>query len=688
MNSRGDRRSMLIAAGLSLALVAVTLIVYWPASNFEFLQFDDPGYLQESPLVRAGLSGDTLRRSFTEVHQSNWHPLTTIVYLIERQIFGLENARGFHTVNIILHALNAGLLCFVLCMMTAAPWRCAVAAALFALHPLHVESVAWISELKDVLSMFFMLLTLAAYAMYVRSRSKSWYVMTLALYVLALLSKPMVVTLPLVLLLLDAWPLKRSRRWGLLVEKIPFFLLAIGVSIATVLAQRVGGALQSLERFPLSDRVPNALLSYAMYLFKMIWPARLSPYYAYGTTVEGWIPGLIVLLAISAVVFALRRRAPYLLVGWLWYLVTLLPVIGLVQVGAQAMADRYTYIPLIGPFIAIVWAIADLIRNRAALAILAVVVLGALTFRTHAQLPWWRTTGTLFRHVLEDHPNHARAHFYVAVDLAGEKKFDEAIVHLKEAVRLEPNSPEARVQLGMTLLEAGRMDEALPVLRDGATMAEMQLAAVGPVPRTQRLASGAHQNLGVLHARRNEFAEAAEEFEKATRGDETNLDALAMLAPAWLRAGQLERAAAAADRLAPFKPELSAQQQFEIAMALRKSGKFAAAAECYRRVIALNPKSTARNNLAWLLATCPDASVRNGAEAVRLGESMKQQFGELPEVLDTLAAAYAESGDFNKAAVVADQAATLAMGKKQAGLEKDIRARAELYKSGKAFREW
>jgi tetratricopeptide (TPR) repeat protein len=677
---------------IAILLIAVTLITYWPARGFDFLQFDDPGYLHDSPLVREGFNARTAGRAFVEVQQSNWHPLTTIVNLIERSAFGLENARGYHVVNIVIHALNAALLFNLLWMMTSAIARCGLVAALFALHPLHVESVAWISELKDVLSIFFMLLTMVAYVAYARGGRARWiwYGAMVVCYALALMSKPMVVTLPVLLLLIDAWPLRRPARWGLLGEKIPLIVMAAGSCAVTLWAQRSGGAMGSLESFPIATRIANALVAYATYLAKMVWPTRLAVFYPYEPHGLAWIGALAVLVIVTAIAILLRRRRPYLAVGWGWYLISLLPVIGIVQVGAQGMADRYTYLPLVGPFIAIVWAAAEMARgakSRVVLAGLGLIVIGLLVARTRDQLSHWRNTRTLFTHAADVNPRNARAHFYLGNMARAERRFDDAVGHLRRAVELEPNAVEPWLQLGVALAAKGDLTQGEPILRRTIAMAEGEVAAQPNVARFRTRASVAHQNLGVALAEQKRFDAAAAEYEQALKFDPNNPVARTMLPPALLKSGQVDRAAVEALAVAAINPAAAALQHFEIAIGLRAAGKVEQAVTFYRRAIELNPKSNARNNLAWLLATYPDDRLRNGAEAVRLAESMKQDLGEHAEVLDTLAAAYAEAGDFDKAVATATAGVELARRKNQAALEKEIAGRLDIYRAGKPYRQ-
>jgi hypothetical protein len=355
--------------GIALALVAITLAVYLPVRQFGFVNFDDPDYVSANAHIAHGLTRAAVLWAFTTGYAANWHPLTWLSHMIDVQVFGV-NAGPQHLVNLLLHVLNTLLLFGLLHRMTGARGRSAFVAALFAVHPLHVESVAWIAERKDVLSTLFWMLTMWAYVAYVRRPSWARYLGVAIAFALGLMAKPMLVTLPAVLLLLDVWPLGRTGvtrllrpRRALVLEKLPLFALAAVSSVMTFLVQRRGGAVSTVDQYPWASRVANALVEYVVYLGRMCWPARLSIFYPYSQSLPGWsVAGsLVLLVALSVAVFRAGGRRPYLVVGWLWYVVTLVPVIGLIQIGTQARADRYTYVPLIGIFIMAAWGLPDLL---------------------------------------------------------------------------------------------------------------------------------------------------------------------------------------------------------------------------------------------------------------------------------------------------------------------------------------
>lgn len=456
---------------IALALVLATLAVYFQAVGHPFITLDDEQYILDNPAVTGGLSGKGIAWAFTSTYAFNWHPVTWISHMLDVELFGLD-AGMHHLVNVLLHAANAALLFAVLLGMTGAPWRSGFAAALFALHPLHVESVAWVAERKDVLSTLFLFLTLLAWLRYTQRRKAGWFLGALALFALGLLSKPMLVTLPFLLLLLDAWPLGRlagAQAIGLrraLLEKVPFAVLAGASGVLTYLVQQKGGAIGPSEIFPLGVRIANSVVSYADYLIKTFWPSPLAVFYPHpGASLPAWkIAGAGLLLAAVSVPAILSwRRRPYLTVGWLWYLGTLVPVIGLVQIGRQGSADRYTYIPLIGLFLMAAWGIPELFerwrlkpRALAAAAVAVLVACGALSFR---QLGFWRSSERLFTHAIAVTRDNWMAHHSLGAVLIREGKAEEAVNHYYEALRIMPEDPRLHANLSVALLALGRPAE-------------------------------------------------------------------------------------------------------------------------------------------------------------------------------------------------------------------------------------
>ena len=487
---------------ISLVLILLTTAAYGPIWRNDFINYDDNVYVTGNDHVKAGLSPKGIAWAFTSTEALNWHPLTWISLQLDYQLYGLR-AWGFHLTNLLLHTANSLLLFGVLQQMTGAVWRSALVAALFALHPLHVESVAWIAERKDVLSTLFWMLTLAAYLRYVRRPSVLRYLLVMLTLALGLMAKAMLVTLPCVLLLLDYWPLGRFqrnndetpmtndegspkpqdrgpssfglwhyfviRRWSFVIwEKVPLFVLAAACSAMVIFAQQRGGALESLEQLSLSSRVSNALVSSVQYIVKMFWPSGLAPFYPHPRESLSWWQAAgagLLLISISALALRLAGRRAYLIVGWLWYLGTLAPVIGIVQVGEQAMADRYTYVPLIGLFILLVWAIADLAAPWPALKVMLLpTTAGALLIclvLTWLQVRIWHDSRSLWEHTLRVTAGNYVAENNLGFTFLQEGNMPEAERHFRQAVRIKPDYARAYSSLGLALDKQEKIPEAI-----------------------------------------------------------------------------------------------------------------------------------------------------------------------------------------------------------------------------------
>jgi len=461
---------------LCLLLVVATLALYNPVNRHPFVNYDDDRYITENPHVHNGLTWPTITWAFTATEQGNWHPLTWLSHALDYQLFH-QNPAGHHLTSLLIHAANAVLLFLFLMYATRRLGPSLFVAALFALHPINVESVAWVAERKNVLCTFFFFATLIAYCWYARQPDWRRYLVFAGLFVLGLMSKPMVITLPFVLLLLDYWPLGRIRGGRadataaplskLVVEKLPLIALSAASAVITMQAQRAGGAMRSTAQFSLAVRLENAVMAYAMYLWKMIWPSHLSPIYPHpGDSLAGWQVGTsaLVLLAMTAVALKFRARR-YLLTGWLWFLGTLVPVIGLVQVGDQAMADRYAYIPLVGIFIMIAWRIADLADSKQIGLVVRVIpaacVLLALSFATNRQLGYWSSNYDLWTHAVAVTGRNFIAQDNLGGALLWLGKTDEAYLHFQAAAEINPLDPMSRSNLGAYLQEHGHMAEAI-----------------------------------------------------------------------------------------------------------------------------------------------------------------------------------------------------------------------------------
>lgn len=486
MKAKSDRLKTL---WLCLLLAGITFIAFERVRVNEFVNYDDDKYVTKNPYVNEGLSRESIVWAFTESHASNWHPLTWISHMIDCRLFG-TNAAGHHLVNLLLHIANTILLFLLLKWMTGSLWPSAFVAAAFALHPLHVESVAWIAERKDVLSTFFWMLTLWAYIRYAHRPGIIRYILVMAGLCLGLMAKPMVVTLPFVLLLLDYWPLRRfswqkdepgptgdqlhqpvfitASTARLIGEKIPLIALAALSSVITFIVQQRGGAMVQIEHIPLNLRIPNALVSYVSYLGKMAWPVNLAPLYPFRISgIPMWQPisAFAVLLTISAMALWLGRKRGYLAVGWFWYIGTLVPVIGLVQVGVQSMADRYTYLPSIGISIMIAWSFAELVAKRrtlrAAVSTVAVLLCLIMTAATHKQVRYWKDDLALFEHACQTAPTNYIMQNNLGITLKAHQRFTEAIEHFKVALQLKKDSYEVHFNLANVLKDTADYDGAM-----------------------------------------------------------------------------------------------------------------------------------------------------------------------------------------------------------------------------------
>jgi protein O-mannosyl-transferase len=469
---------------LSVVLCAVTLAVFMQTVNHQFINYDDPGYVTSNPLVKGGLTAAGFTWAFTTTAMSNWHPLTWLSHMTDVQLFGLD-PRGHHLTSVVIHTASALLLFLLLARITGVLWQSFAVAALFALHPLHVESVAWVAERKDVLSFLLWLLTLLFYSRFVKKLEYRWYFCALLAFIAGLMTKPMLVTLPLVMLLLDYWPFNRCAgrqaptgtstllgRYSLFLllvkEKAPFFLLSMLSAVITIYGQHKGGSMASLVKVPVGLRIENALISYIHYIGLMFWPHDLAILYPFPRSFQHWqvIGAGCLLVLISLLVIRCRQRCPYLVTGWFWYLVTLLPVIGLFQVGSQALADRYTYIPLTGLFIACCWLIPELLQGwrhrQALLGILAGVAISALTSVTWHQLGYWKDNLTLYRHTLAVTSGNFLILNNYGAALEEQGRIDDSVAMFRQALGINPDHAEALYNLGrLYLQDMNRPQDAL-----------------------------------------------------------------------------------------------------------------------------------------------------------------------------------------------------------------------------------
>jgi protein O-mannosyl-transferase len=784
---------------LSLLLAVAIALVYWPVTRLKFINFDDPDYVTGNLRVQAGLTAESIKWAFTSLYASNWHPLTWLSHMLDCQLYNLKPA-GHHLTSLLLHIVNSLLLLGLLQRLTGALWRSAAVAALFALHPLHVESVAWVSERKDVLSAFFFMLTLWAYVQYA-TRDQRWaakprsqilestsniqhptsniqsqthgtprseailhlpsfifYLLSLGLFALGLMSKPMLVTLPFVLLLLDYWPLQRFERktqsqelkgvLRLLVEKAPFFLLSAASCVLTFLVQRACGAMTPLAKSPLELRVANALVSYARYLGKTIWPAKLAVLYPYERfSLDSWqVAGAALLLvAVTAGVVWVRRQRPYLLVGWLWFVGMLVPVIGLVQVGKQSLADRYTYLPHIGLFIAIVWGVADLLvrlpQRRWLPAAVAALVLAACGLGTARQLSYWRDTWTLFQRTASVTSGNFVAYAVIANDLVERGNLPQAIEWCRRSLDIAPDYPEAnntlgniytrqerydealacfraaeadrtfadpRVGAGNVLIKQGKFVEAEATCREALSIAPLHLPALfclatalhgqGKLDEAgdyyRRILAlnpnlfTPHRYLGNICVAQGKPDEAISQFKSALKIRPEDSDTRTVLGVVLLEKSRTDEAFAEFQEAARLQTT-NVLANYHLALIYQSRKDLPAAIERFRRVLSLQPDwPESLNNLAWILAANPDASVRNGPEAVSLAErACKLTDYKAPLLVGTLAAAYAEAGRFPEAVSSAEKARALALAAGQTEIVRKNEELLKLYRAGRPYHE-
>jgi Flp pilus assembly protein TadD len=626
--------------GISLFLIALTWAVFAQTGNYQFVNYDDPLYVLDNAHVRAGLTWRGIAWAFTHVHSQNWHPLTTISHMLDCQLFGVSPG-AHHLVNVFFHSIAAVVLFILLAQITNSIWASAFVAAVFAIHPLRVESVAWIAERKDVLSGVFFMLTLLAYFRWTRKQTVGRYLATSILFACGLMSKPMLITTPIILLLLDYWPLNRSpafakatagrqrsedsgqnrSAWSrLLIEKIPLFALSIGSCFATLWAQNF--ALGSTQFLPLQWRITNALFSYFEYVRQMFWPVDLIPFYVHPENrLENWrlLFAAIILTAVTTIVFIRRRKNPYLIVGWFWYLIMLIPVIGFVQVGLQGHADRYTYLPQIGLDIALVWLIWDLTKSclprRSAsaragrpqtiiLSAAAAIVLITLSSLSWKQTTHWRDTEALWRHTLAVTPDSDVAHAGLGGILFVRGQIDESIDHYERALRLRDGNVAAHFGLGRSLAAKQKTDAAIFHFQKALSIQPDNI--------------GASNDLGVMFASKGEIREAISAWEQSLSFDPDNADAA--------------------------------------------------------------------NNIAWVRATAADPDLRDGREALELAQRALRSGGENPVALRTLAAAQAENGQFAEAIATCRRGEELAQKNGDRAMAESLHNCAESFRRGEALR--
>ena len=577
-----------------ILLFLVTFAAYLQIWRADFVNFDDEPYVTANPHVQSGLTLKEIPWAFNIGYQSNWHPLTWISHMADRQIFG-PGPVGPHAVNLLLHMASTLLLLLVLRRMTGSLGESAFVAALFAVHPMHVESVAWVAERKDVLSTLFWLLTMWAYVRYSEVRNLKRYAVMLVSFACGLMSKPTLVTLPFVLLLLDYWPLgrwadaSRHERWLLVRQKLPLFAMAAASSVVTYLAQHRGGAIRTTTEVPLFSRIANVPMAYASYIVKMLWPANLAAFYPHPVSVSLWqvLVALAFLAAVTVLVLRSARSRPYLAVGWLWYLAVLVPMIGLIQVGRQAMADRYTYVPFIGLFIMIAWGVTEGVRawrhrrgtvghaHTSFLTAVSLAVVVALAACTWQQTGYWRDGVRLWKHTVSVTTGNSLAHYNLGTAYARLGRYAEAIDACKEATHLDPAYADAYNNMGSAYVRLGRYAEAVEALK--------QAIRINPHD------ADAYFNLGADYVQLGEYAEAAEAYRQAIRLNPTDVDACYNLGNACGEMGRCSEAVESFKQAIRMKPDF-ALAHLHLGITHAGMGNKALAVDEYRTLKTLDPE--------------------------------------------------------------------------------------------------
>ncbi len=725
-----------LVPGVCVFLAAIVWVVFGQTLHHEFVNYDDNIHVYDNPAVKSGLTLKSISWAFQFSQKDYWHPLDFLSHMLDCQLYGLAPA-GHHLTNVLLHATVAILLFLVLRQMTGlrpdkgvgaavppagALWRSAFVAAVFAIHPLRVESVAWVSERKDVLSGLFFMLTLWAYTRYAQGRSsvesressagssslafdpRLWtlnYCLVLLFFAFGLMSKPTLMTLPFVLLLLDYWPLKRfvplaaagdasgtqSAGWRsyrpvvirLMAEKLPLFMLSAAACVQAAIGN--SPAFEINKSLPILLRISNAMVSYVAYIWQMVWPVRLAVVYPFpveGLPLGEVIGAVILLVLISAVLFNLRQRHPCYLVGWLWYLGMLVPVIGFIQAGDIARADRYTYLPQIGLYLLLTWAAADLCagwrHRRVVLGGLATVILAALIFCARAQTSYWRNSELLWTHTLACTSGNFVGHNNLGYALFQQGKVDEAMIHYQKALEIKPDYAEAHSNLGNVLFQKGSVDEAI---------AHCQKAL-----EIKPDFAEAHNNLANALFQKGRVDEAIAHYQTVLQIKPDYAETYNNLGNVLLQKGRVDEAVAQYQQALQIDPNC-AEAHINLGNVLLQKGRVDEAITHFQKVLQIKPDSVAvLNNLAWLLATCPDAHARDGVQAVKYAGRACEltHYGATP-LVGTLAAAYAEAGRYDDAVATAQKACALAAAAGEQDLLERNRKLLALYRAHQPYHE-
>ena len=667
-----------------VGLIAAMLLAYEPVRHNGFVNYDDNRYITENPIVTGGITWQSVNHAFTQPHFFMWHPLTTLSHMLDYQLFGL-NPLGHHLVSVAIHIVNALLLFLILRNVTGTIWASAFVAAVFALHPLQVESVAWAAERKTVLSGLFWLLTIAAYIHYARKPGFGRYMLLLFIFGLCIMTKPVVVTLPFVLLLLDYWPLERIQRGQigrLITEKMPLLAMSAALSVITIIAQKSGEAVISLDIIPLDTRIANVFVSYIGYIHKTIWPSGLAVYTPYRlVTLSNFLAVICEILFIVltvVIVYYTGRRKKYAAVGWLWYVGTLVPMIGLIQSGGQTMANRYMYISMLGLLIIIAYAAKDFVASRLRMkivaAILAAVLLSALVVLTRMQVRHWQNNITLYEYALKITQNNSVVENNYGIALFEAGRPDEAISHLNKALFITPNRPETEENLGIIYLKQKKADKAVACFRK--------------VIDSNKTSAELYSSLGSALGMQKKYDEALNYFKQALELKPNSSDIHNKMGMTLLATGRGDEA------ITHFKyvlqtNKIPAETYANLGSAYIQVGRYDMAIENLTKAIELKADNIdALNKLAWLFAAVDDASIHDAQKAVEFAQRGCELTGyKDPMLLDTLAVAYAAAGRFDEAKATANKALNIA---KEAGWENlaiGIQERIKFYEAGQPYRQ-
>lgn len=721
---------------LGALLVMITVAAYWPATRWDFINCDDPTYVTDNKMVQSGLTWTSVKWAFTSTSSALWLPVTRLVHLATWEIFE-ANAGGHHLVNLLIHAINALLAFLVVERMTGATMRSAFVAALFAWHPLRVESVAWVAELKDVLAVCFWLLTMACYLRFIKSGKMFDRLLMIGTYAVGLMCKPMLVTMPFALILIDLWPLQRLRfpirfagatnkgaapgsleaggafpeiTWGRAIrEKLPLFLMAIALCVVTLFT-----ATKSMATLPFTYRIANAFIAYARYLGKIIYPADLAVLYPHPGKWPTWQVALSILLVVllSCAAVSMARKRPAVFSSWFWFVGILIPVIGLIQAGPQSMADRFTYLPSLGLTMLAVWTVAGASRHlpfgKSGAVALGCGVAVAYLAATHHQLSFWKNSITVFEHAVAVTSNNDIAHYNLGEALSSSGRFQESIPHYEASIRINPKSDDSWNNLGVAYARLGQRDKAAEYYRKAMEVNPDYTAA--------------HFNYGLIHFFQQRMDDALKEFNQTLERSPDHQLALCWIGRVYVEQGRFddaEKSFLRAIEQYPRHPEAyyelgtlrlnrgdptAAIRHFQTVVRLKPDygpvyGKLGLAfvakrqpkeaVEEYRRALSYEPDSAETlNNLAWLLATDPNPAIRNGMEAVRLaGRACEVTSNQIPALIGTLAAALAEAARFEEASRSARLAAEIATQLGQTNIAARNRELQQLYDQGKPYHE-